>query len=38
MVLYGYENWSLTLKEEYMLSKVRMRIIGPKREEVERII
>jgi hypothetical protein len=32
IVLYGYENWSLTLKEEHMLSmfqgKVLRRIFG----------
>jgi hypothetical protein len=37
-VLYGYENWSLTLKDEHRLSafqsKVLRRIFGPKREEV----
>jgi hypothetical protein len=34
-VLYGHENWSLTLKEEYLLwvfqNKVLRRIFGPKR-------
>jgi hypothetical protein len=38
VVLYGYENWSLTLKEEHRLSmfqgKVLRRILGPKRDEV----
>jgi hypothetical protein len=37
-VLYGYENWSLTLKEECRLrmleNRVLRRIFGPKREEV----
>ena len=40
VVLYGYENWSLTLKEEHMLSvfqsKVLTRIFGPKGDEVTR--
>jgi len=38
IVLYGYENWSLTLKEELLLrvfqNKVLRRIFGPKRDEV----
>jgi hypothetical protein len=38
IVLYGYENWSLTLKEEHMLSVFRSnmlrKIFGPKRDEV----
>jgi hypothetical protein len=38
IVLYGYENWSLALKEEHMLSvfqnKVLRRIFWPKRDEV----
>jgi hypothetical protein len=38
IVLYGYENLSLTLKEEHRLSmfqsKVLTRIFGPKRNEV----
>ena len=38
VVLYGYENWSLTLKEEHLLrvfqNKVLRRIFGPKRGEV----
>jgi hypothetical protein len=36
--LYGYENWSLTLKEELLLrvfqNKVLRRIFGPKRDDV----
>jgi hypothetical protein len=36
--LYGYETWSLTLKEEHRLrvfeNKVLRRIFGPKRDEV----
>jgi hypothetical protein len=36
--LYGYETWSLTLREEHGLRvfeiKVLRRIFGPKREEV----
>jgi hypothetical protein len=40
IVLYRYENWSLTLKEEHMLSvsqsKVLRRIFGPKRDRVKR--
>jgi hypothetical protein len=39
IVLYGYENWSLTLKEERMLSafqsKALRRIFGPKRDVVK---
>ena len=35
-ILYGYENWSLTLKEKHLLrvfqSKVLRRIFGPKRD------
>jgi hypothetical protein len=38
VVFYGYENWSLTLKEEHLLrvlqNKVLRRIFGPKRDEV----
>ena len=38
IILYGYENWPLTLKEEHMLrvfqNKVLRRIFGPKRDEV----
>jgi hypothetical protein len=38
IVLYGYENWSLTLKEEHMRSvfqsKVLRRIFGPTRNKV----
>ena len=38
VVLYGCENWSLTLREERRLrvfeSKVLRRIFGPKRDEV----
>jgi hypothetical protein len=37
VVLYGYETWSLTLREEYRLrvseNKVLRRIFGPKRDE-----
>jgi hypothetical protein len=37
VVLYGCENWSLTLREEHRLSvfenRVLRRILGPKREE-----
>jgi hypothetical protein len=37
VVLYGYENWSLTLREEQRLrvfeNRVLRRIFGPKREE-----
>jgi hypothetical protein len=36
--LYGYETWSLTLREEHRLrvfeNKVLRRIFGPKRDEV----
>jgi hypothetical protein len=36
--LYGYETWSLTLREEHRLSvlenRVLRRIFGPKRDEV----
>jgi hypothetical protein len=36
--LYGYENWSLILKEEYMQrefqNKVLRRILEPKRDEI----
>jgi hypothetical protein len=38
VVLYGFEIWSLTLREEHRLrvfeNKVLRRIFGPKREEV----
>jgi hypothetical protein len=38
VVLYGYETWSLTLREESRLrvfkNKVLRRIFGPKRDEV----
>jgi hypothetical protein len=38
LVLYGYETWSLTLREEHRLrvfeNRVLRRICGPKREEV----
>ena len=38
MVLYGFETWSLTLKEERRLrvfeNRVLRRIFGPKRDEV----
>ena len=37
-ILYWYENWSLTLKEEHLLrvfqNKVLRRIFGPKRDKV----
>jgi len=37
-ILYGYENWSLTLKEEHLLrvfqGKIRRRIFRPKRDGV----
>jgi hypothetical protein len=37
-VLYGYETWSLTLREEHRLrvleNRVLRRIFGPKRDEV----
>ena len=39
-VLYGYETWSLTLREERRLrvfeNRVLRRIFGPKRDEVTR--
>jgi len=39
VVLYGYENWSVTLKDEHMLSvfqnKMLSRIFGPKWDEVK---
>jgi hypothetical protein len=38
VVLYGYETWSLTLREEHRLgvfqNKVLRRIFGPKKDEV----
>jgi hypothetical protein len=38
VVLYGYETWSLTLREEYILrvfeKRVLRKIFGPKRDEV----
>ena len=38
VVLYGYETWSLTLREERRLrvfeNRVLRRVFGPKREEV----
>jgi hypothetical protein len=38
VVLYGYETWSLTLREEHRLSvfenMVLRRIFGPKRDDV----
>jgi hypothetical protein len=38
IILYGYENWSLTLKDGHMLrvfqNKVLRKIFGPKRDEV----
>jgi hypothetical protein len=40
VVLYGCENWSLTLREEHRLrvfeNRVLRRIFGPKRDEVVR--
>jgi hypothetical protein len=40
VVLYGYETWSLTLREEHRLrvfeNRVLKRIFGPKRDEVTR--
>jgi hypothetical protein len=37
VVLYGYETWSLTLREEHRLrvfeNRVLRKIFGPKREE-----
>jgi hypothetical protein len=40
VVLYGYETWSLTVREEHRLSvfenRVLRRIFGPKRDEVTR--
>jgi len=35
VVVYGFETWSLTLKEERRLRVLR-RIFGPKRDEVTR--
>jgi hypothetical protein len=38
MGMYGFETWSLTLREEYRLrvfeNRVLRRIFGPKRDEV----
>jgi hypothetical protein len=38
VVLYGYETWSLTLREEHRLrvfeNRVLRRIVGPKRDKV----
>jgi hypothetical protein len=38
VVLYGYETWSLTLREELRLTvyenRVLRRVLGPKRDEV----
>jgi hypothetical protein len=38
VILYGFETWSLTLREEHRLrvfeNKVLRRIFGPKRDEV----
>jgi hypothetical protein len=38
VVLYGYETWSLTVREEHRLrvfeNRVLSRIFGPKRDEV----
>jgi hypothetical protein len=40
VVLYGYETWSLTLREEHRLrvfeNRVLRRVFGPKRDEVTR--
>jgi len=40
-VLYGYETWSLTLREEHRLrvleNRVLRRIFGPKRDEVREV-
>jgi len=40
VVLYGCENWSLTLREERRLrvfeNRVLRRVFGPKRDEVNR--
>jgi hypothetical protein len=40
VVLYGYETWSLILREEYRLrvfgNRVLRRIFGPKRDQVTR--
>jgi hypothetical protein len=40
LVLYGYETWSLTLREEHRLrvfeNRVLRRIFGPRRDEVTR--
>jgi len=39
IVFYGYENWSVTLKDKHMLSvfqnKMLSRIFGPKWDEVK---
>jgi hypothetical protein len=41
VVLYGWETWSLTLREEHRLTvfenRVLSRIFGPKRDEVMRM-
>ena len=38
MILYGFDNWSLTLREERRLrmfeNRVLRRVFGPKREEL----
>jgi hypothetical protein len=38
VVLYGYETWSLTLREKHILgvfeNRVLRRLFGPKRDEV----
>ena len=38
VLLYGYENWSLALREEHRMrvfeNRVLSKIFGPKREEV----
>jgi hypothetical protein len=33
-VLYGYKNWSLTLREERRLREFESRMLRPKRDEV----
>jgi hypothetical protein len=41
VVLYGYETWSLILREEHILrvfeNRVLRRIFGPKRDEVTKV-
>jgi hypothetical protein len=34
VVLYGFETWSLTLREERRLSVFENRVFGPKRDEI----